>query len=100
MHVATDRQVVYEVDRIVNWHGRGGAAEFEVEWTGCDENIWEPYTNITRFGGRTLFREFVKEAGDERLRQLLPRTFGSTGPARRKRRRGPDRAGGGAGDFG
>ena len=78
---------MYEVDRIVNWRKRDGAAEFEVKWTGCDENTWEPHTNITRFGGRTLFREFVKEAGAEQLRQLLPRTFGGTGPARRKRRK-------------
>ena len=50
-------------------------------------NKWEPYTNITQFGGKTMFREFVKGAGDEWLRQLLPRTFGGTGPAGRKKRR-------------
>ena len=49
------------MDRIANWRERDGTAQFEVKWMGYaeDENTWEPLTNITLFGGRTMFREFV-----------------------------------------
>ena len=90
IHVAKDGQAVYEIDRIIGWREHNGAAEFEIKWLGHDqsENSWEPHTNITRYGGRDTFRQFVREADDERLRQLLPRTFGGTGqPKRRKRRK-------------
>ena len=58
IHVARDGQAVYEVNRIVGWRERSTAAEFEVKWTGQDHsgNTWEPYTNITRHGGKTTFR--------------------------------------------
>ena len=55
VHIAKKSgQAEYEVDRIVGWRERDGAAEFEVKWTeyGEDENTWEPSTNIMRFGGR------------------------------------------------
>lgn len=89
IHVSRDGQAVYEVNRIVGWRERSRAVEFEVKWTGQDHsgNTWEPYMNITRYGGKATFREIVKEAGDERLRQLLTRMFGGTGQVKRKRKR-------------
>ena len=58
------------MDRIANWREQDGTAQFEVKWTGYaeDENTWEPLTNITRFGGRTMFRKFVSQIDDERQR--------------------------------
>ena len=40
-------------------------------------NIWERYTNLTRFtsGCRALLREFISGVDGERVRWLLPRTY-------------------------
>ena len=77
------------MDRIANWRERDGTAQFEVKWTGYaeDENTWEPLTSITRFGSRTMFREFASQIDDERQRQLLSRAYGGTGGRRTRRRR-------------
>lgn len=90
VHVTKSGQAMYEVDRIVNWRECEGAAEFEIKWAGCadDGNTWE-LTNITRYGGKALFQEFVNStlADDERLRKFLPKPYGGTAPAKRRGRR-------------
>ena len=88
VHIAKSGQAEFEVDRIVSWRERDGTAEFEAEWAGYadDENTSEPLANITRFGGKALFQEFVDGVDDERLRQLklLPKAYGGTGRGRRR----------------
>ena len=82
-HVARTGQAEYDIERIVSWRERAGAAEFEVKWAGCAEadNTWEPYTNLTRFGSgsKAIFKDFVDGVDDQRLRRLLPRAHGGTG---------------------
>ena len=92
IHVARSGQAEYDIERIVGWRERAGAAEFEVKWAGCAEadNTWEPYTNLTRFGSgsRAIFKAFVDGVNDQRLRRLLPRAHGGTGVTRRRVRLG------------
>ena len=89
IHVVRTGQAEYNVERIVGWRQREGAAEFEVRWEGYDEadNTWEPYTNLTRFGSgsRELFEKFVDDTHDRHLRRLLPRAYGGTSEKRRGR---------------
>ena len=91
IHVGRSGQAEYDIERIVGWRERAGAAEFEVKWAGYAEadNTWESYTNLTRFGiGSAIFRAFVDGANDQRLRRLLPRAHSGTGVKRRRARHG------------
>ena len=92
IHVSHTGQAEYDIERIVSWHERAGAALFEVKWAGYPnaDNTWEPYTNLTRFGSgcKEIFKAFVEEVNDQDLRQLHPKSYGGTGIRRRKSRRG------------
>ena len=72
-------QAEYEVERITSWKKEDGTGKalFEVKWLGYDatENTFEPYTNITRYGGKAMFTKFVEEMDDQELSKLLPRAF-------------------------
>ena len=94
IHVARTGQAEYDIERIVSWRERAGAAEFEVKWAGYAEadNTWVPYTNLTRFGSgsKAIFKAFVNGVNGQCLRQLLPKAHGGTGGRRRRARLGSD----------
>jgi hypothetical protein len=85
-------QAEYEIERIVSWRkdADSGKAYFEVKWLGYDdtENTFEPHSNITRYGGKTMFREYVTRMDDPELSKLLPKALRPRPEPRRTTRRG------------
>jgi hypothetical protein len=77
----------YEIEKIVSWRKEdNGKASFEVKWLGYEAtaNTFEPHTNITRYGGKTMFKEFIASTDDPELSKLIPRAL--------RPKRGPQKA--------
>jgi hypothetical protein len=68
----------YEIEKIVSWRKEdNGKASFEVKWLGYEAtaNTFEPHTNITRYGGKTMFKEFIASTDDPELSKRIPRAL-------------------------
>jgi len=85
-------QAEYEIERIVSWRkdADSGKAYFEVKWLGYgdSDNTFEPHGNITRYGGKTMFLEYVARMDDPELSRLLPKALRPRPEPRRTSRRG------------
>jgi hypothetical protein len=85
-------QAEYEIERIVSWRkdADSGKAYFEVKWLGYGDadNTFEPHGNITRYGGKTMFLEYVARMDDPELSRLLPKALRPRPEPRRTSRRG------------
>ena len=83
-------QAEYEIEKIVSWKEANGKGLFEVKWLGYsnEENTLEPHSNITRYGGKTMFLEFIADTNDPELSKLLPKALRpKTEPRRKPKRR-------------
>jgi hypothetical protein len=85
-------QSEYEIEKILNWReNEDHKAEFKVKWLGWDaeeDNTWEPLTNITRYGGKDIFRAYVTAENSEALYRLVPKTYRPAAKKKRRKKRG------------